>query len=85
MTSDRLISAATQIQRWRDFLSHVTAYVVGNLILIGIWAVSGRGAFWPLWSLLVWGVGLSFQHFHQVLRGPITAGQAEAYLSRHPS
>jgi len=25
ITSDRLISAATQIQRWRDFLSHVTA------------------------------------------------------------
>jgi hypothetical protein len=85
MTSDRLISAATQIQRWRDFLSHVTAYVVGNLILIGIWAMTGRWGFWPLWSLLVWGVGLSFQHFHQLLRGPITADQVEAYLSRHPS
>jgi hypothetical protein len=48
MTSDRLISTATQIQRWRDFLSQVTAYVVGNLILIGIWAASGRGTLGPL-------------------------------------
>jgi hypothetical protein len=82
MTSDRVISAATQIQRWRDFLSQVAAYVTGNLLLIGIWAVSRRGAFWPL---LVWGVGLSFQHFHQVVRGPITASQAEVYLSHHSS
>jgi hypothetical protein len=37
-----LISAATQIQRWRDFLSHVAAYVLSNLLLIGIWAVTGR-------------------------------------------
>jgi hypothetical protein len=56
MTSDRLISAATQIQRWRDFLSQVTAYVVGNLLLIGIWAVSGRGTFGP--SDRCWSGGL---------------------------
>ncbi len=85
MAIEARITAATQIQRWRDFQSQIAAYVLGNLVLIGIWAVTGRGTFWPLWSLLVWGVGVSFQHFHQVLRGPITADQAEAYLSHHGS
>jgi hypothetical protein len=85
MAIEALITAATQIQRWRDFQSQVAAYVLGDLVLIGVWVVTGRGAFWPLWSLLVWGVGLSFQHFHQVIRGPTTASQAEPYLSRHQS
>ena len=27
-------------------------------MLIGIWAASGGGYFWPVWSLLGWGIGL---------------------------
>jgi hypothetical protein len=39
------------------------AYVVINLFLIGIWAFSGRGAFWPIWVLLGWGLGMAFYAF----------------------
>ena len=39
------------------------AYVVINLFLIGVWAFSGRGAFWPIWVLLGWGLGMAFYAF----------------------
>src|SRR3954470_2532459 len=37
---------------------HATVYIVVNVMLIGIWAASGGGYFWPVWSLLGWGIGL---------------------------
>jgi hypothetical protein len=68
------LGTATQLQRWRDFSSHFVAYVVINLAFIGIWAVEG-GFFWPIYPLIGWGLGLSFQHFNMVLRGQITDEQ----------
>ena len=37
---------------------HTTVYAVVNLALIGIWAATGAGYFWPIWPLLGWGIGL---------------------------
>ena len=66
------LGTALQLQRWRDFVAHVTAYVVINAILIIVWLLSGRGAFWPGVSLAAWGLGLSSQHWLNAVRGPIT-------------
>jgi class 3 adenylate cyclase len=35
---------------------HLTAYVLVNIFLIGIWAASGGGYFWPVWVVLGWGI-----------------------------
>lgn len=67
---DSYLQTATQLQRWRDFQAQVTAYVIINALFVIIWAVSG-GFFWPVFPLIGWAVGLSFQHFHVVLRGQI--------------
>ena len=42
------------------------SYVSVNCMLIIIWYfTSGYGSyFWPVWSLLGWGVGLATQYFH---------------------
>ena len=69
---DNYLTTATQLQRWRDFLSQVVAFSVANVVFIGVWWVQGKGFFWPIYPLLGWGVGISFQHFGQVLRGQIT-------------
>jgi Domain of unknown function (DUF1707)/2TM domain len=45
------------------FYRALFAYVVINLFLIGIWAFSGRGAFWPIWVVLGWGLGMAFYAF----------------------
>jgi class 3 adenylate cyclase len=37
---------------------HLTVFLVVNLMLIGIWAASGGGYFWPIWPILGWGIGL---------------------------
>jgi class 3 adenylate cyclase len=37
---------------------HATIYVIVNVMLIAIWAASGGGYFWPIWSMLGWGIGL---------------------------
>ena len=55
---DHYLTTATQLQRWRDFLSHVTAYVVVNTIFIALWAKPvGRGFFWPAFPLIGWESG----------------------------
>jgi class 3 adenylate cyclase len=40
------------------FRIHLTVYIVVNVMLIGIWAASGGGYFWPVWPILGWGIGL---------------------------
>src|SRR3954447_8864744 len=37
---------------------HLATYLVVNLLLIGIWAASGGGYFWPIWPILGWGIGV---------------------------
>ena len=69
---DSYLTTATQLQRWRDFTSHLIAYLVINAAFVVIWAAGGRGFFWPVFPLVGWAVGLSFQHFNVVLRGQIT-------------
>ncbi|BCB86152.1 DUF1707 domain-containing protein [Phytohabitans suffuscus] len=42
--------------------AHAAAYVLGSLLMLGIWAAVGLGSgswyFWPVWPILGWGVGL---------------------------
>jgi Domain of unknown function (DUF1707)/2TM domain len=47
----------------RAFYRALFAYVVINLFLIGIWAFSGRGTFWPIWVVLGWGLAMAFYAF----------------------
>ena len=43
---------------WLSFRIHLTVYVLVNVLLIGIWAASGGGYFWPVWPALGWGIGV---------------------------
>jgi len=42
----------------QSFKTHLAIYLAVNLGLIGIWAASGGGYFWPIWPILGWGIGL---------------------------
>lgn len=40
---------------------HGAIFVVMSLFFVAIWAASGAdGAFWPIWAILGWGLGLAF-------------------------
>jgi class 3 adenylate cyclase len=43
----------------QSFKTHLTFYVLVNVLLIGIWAASGAGYFWPVWPMLGWGIGVA--------------------------
>lgn len=47
------------VKHRNDLSRHAVAFVAVNLLLIGIWAVTGAGYFWPIWPLLGWGFGLA--------------------------
>jgi class 3 adenylate cyclase len=42
-----------------SFRHHFWVYALVNLMLIGIWAASGGGYFWPIWPMLGWGIGVA--------------------------
>ena len=47
-------------KRQRDFALHLATYVLVNLFLIFVWAQTITDYFWPVWSLVAWGVSLAF-------------------------
>jgi len=66
--------AARSGQR-RELRDHVIAFVLVNILLIGIWAASGADYFWPIWPLLGWGIGVA-SHASETLRGrPLSFGR----------
>ena len=74
--------ARTRVQERRDFGSHLVAYVVINAFLIGVWAFTGAGYFWPAWVLAGWGIGLVLHAWNIFFRRPITEADIEEELDR---
>jgi signal transduction histidine kinase len=42
---------------------HVGAYVVVNLFLTAVWALTSRGYFWPMWTMIVFAIPLALHAF----------------------
>jgi hypothetical protein len=74
--------ARKRLQDRRDFGSHVVAYIVVNAFLIGVWAFTGAGYFWPAWVLGGWAIGLVLHAWETFARRPITEADIDAELGR---
>ena len=60
-TDDELRDRALQLLRKKsDLRAHMLAFVLINGFLVGIWAVTGAGFFWPVFPIMGWGIGLTF-------------------------
>jgi hypothetical protein len=62
LPSDRGRRARERLARanreaWR---AHLTSYAAVNGGLVGLWALTGAGEFWPAWSLAPWGMALGW-------------------------
>jgi len=75
--------ARNRLERKRKFYGDVVAYVVINLALIVVWAVSGSGSFWPGWVLGGWGVLLLLDGWAVYFRQPITEADIDREVQRH--
>jgi len=43
-------------RRGRRLNDHARAYIGVSVLLVGIWALTGAGYFWPIWPILGWGI-----------------------------
>jgi len=70
-----------RIEKRRGLQVSLVAYAVINAFVVGIWAVSGSGYFWPGWLMAAWGLGLIFQVW-DYFRGPVTEADVDAEVRR---
>ena len=52
------------VRSLKHFYRDVVFYVVMNIALILIWAISGGGYFWPIWVIVGWGLSLGMRALH---------------------
>lgn len=53
-------AAVKRINAKRNFRRTAGSFVIVWVILIGIWALSGAGYFWPGWAIFGMGIALLF-------------------------
>jgi fatty acid desaturase len=74
--------ARKRAQRKHKFRGDVAAYVVINAFLIGVWALTGFGYFWPGWVLAGWGVFLVLDAWNIFYRTPVTEADIQRELRK---
>jgi 2TM domain len=72
--------ARKRAERKHKFRGDVAAYVVINVFLIGVWAATGFGYFWPGWVLGGWGIFLVLDAWNIFYRGRVTEADVEREL-----
>ena len=75
--------ARGRLMRKRKFRGDVVAYIVINAFLVGIWAASGFGYFWPGWVLAGWGVLLVLDGWNAYYRHDVS--EADIQREMHKS
>lgn len=75
--------ARKRVEARRGLGAHAVAYVVVNLFLVVVWALSGSDYFWPVWVIAGWGVGLALNAWDVLMRKPITEADIEREIRRY--
>jgi uncharacterized ion transporter superfamily protein YfcC len=74
---ERRKAAIDRLKNKRAFGQDLVAYVVVNAFLVLVWALSGRGYFWPAWVMGAWGVGIVMHGWTAFIQRPITEDEIE--------
>ena len=74
--------ARARLHRKRKFRGDLAGFIAVNAFLVGIWAVSGFGYFWPAWVMAVWGFFLVLDAWNVFYRGEITEEDIQRELHR---
>ena len=80
---ERREAALERVKAKREFKNHVAIYLIVNAMLVGIWAVSGAGYFWPMWPIMGWGVGVAINAWTAYFERPITEDDVRKEMDRH--
>lgn len=74
--------AVSRLKKKRDFRTHVVIYAIVNVMLVGIWAITGAGFFWPIFPILGWGIGIGANAWDVYGRKPITEDEVRRETER---
>ena len=74
---DERAAARKRLERKNKFRGDVVAYIVINRFLVGVWALTGRGDFWPAWVMAGWGVLLALDAWNAYFRRPISEADVD--------
>jgi len=64
------------------FDAHFRVFVLVQLMLVAIWALTGLGYFWPVWPLMGWGIGIVVHRICEPGRHPVWASASRKGLRR---
>jgi hypothetical protein len=68
--------------RKHKFRGDLITYLMINALLVGIWAVTGFGYFWPGWVLGIWGVFLVLGAWDIYYRHEVTEDDIQRELRK---
>jgi hypothetical protein len=74
--------ALRQIKKRRDFQAHLVSFVVVNVALWVVWAVTNGGYPWPAWITGLWAIGLLMNAWDVYGRRPITESDVQREIDR---
>jgi hypothetical protein len=70
-------AAKKRLEDKRGFWSFAVVFLLVSALLIGIWAISGAGFFWPMFPIAGMGIGLALQAWSVYGQKPITESDIE--------
>ncbi|THB76507.1 MAG: hypothetical protein D3926_17610 [Desulfobacteraceae bacterium] len=72
MEKDKLYRTAEQrVEAKIGFITHLTVYVLVNLMLVVINILQSNDTYWSVWPLLGWGIGLACHGLRVLMDVPI--------------
>ena len=78
-------AAKKRIKAQRDYKQYLWVWAAVSILLTAIWALTGRGYFWPVWAIFGMGVGALFaglDAYGKFGRGIITEADIDKEIER---
>jgi len=74
--------AIQRLHQRRGFLNYVIGAIVISLFMVVIWALTGRGDFWPIWVMGGFAIGLIFYGVNLAMNKPLTEDQIQREMQK---
>ena len=81
-SSSEYEQARHRAQKKRRFRGDVQVFLVFSALLVGVWAITGAGYFWPAWVIGFWGAGLLLSAWDVFYRRDVTDEEIQRELRR---